>query len=518
MKRTVLKIDAGVLARLRAFHLAPGKQRESLSYLWGTAIPTTTGLTVLVPHNAPVFLMNDDCYEQQSGGNVRLAPAVLNGMLVQFAATEWNCLLNCHDHWFDEYTEFSPVDDRDDLTFDRYVRERFEPMLVCNPHIGKARSIHNVALVLARSGLDARLVDVRRRKPFRRFDHVHELGTDWRCSAIGREWAPALQDPRLARQTDFIPPRAQTALAGMRVLLAGCGGLGSILAEALARVGVGAIDLIDDDKLSLSNLNRWQGGRPSDVGAPKARRLAARLHRMFPEVLVRSFDQSLYAPETESLFAQASVLVAGLDNDEARYFLNRAASQYLLPYFDAGVAVDTSDLSCDFRARFFAVLPGQTPCLECTQLVLFDRGRTLEAFLDEATAQARRNAGYVKDLADIDAPSVYALNLRASGLLITELLNYVCHWRPTAIAVSESWQLGKFMRYDRDNFPEVIDPDCTVCHHYAGVGTAERLPRPRWFAPRRVDLNVSGLSASQPEADCSPSQRRPDPSAELSQP
>lgn len=101
--------------------------------------------------------------------------------------------------------------------------------------------------------------------------------------------------------------------------------------------------------------------------------------------------------------------------------------------------------------------------------------------------------GYVKGLADIDAPSEYALNLRASGLLITELLNYVCNWRPTAIAVSESWHSGKFMRYDRDNFPEASDPECTVCHHYAGVGTAERLPRPRWFAARRVDRSVPEL-------------------------
>ncbi|MBL8528387.1 MAG: ThiF family adenylyltransferase [Burkholderiales bacterium] len=484
----MLKIDAGVLARLRAFHLAPGKQREALSYLWATAVPTAAGLTVLVPHNAPVFLMGDDCYERQSGGNVRLAPEVLNGLLVQFAATDWNCLVNCHDHWFDERTEFSSIDDRDDLNFDRYLRQRFEPMLASNPHIGPNRRIHNASLVLARDGLDARVVDGGRRNPFRRFDHVHELGTEWRCVAIGRESPTISRDPRFARHTDFVPLPAQAALASMRVLLAGCGGLGSILAEALARVGVGAIDLVDDDRVSLSNLNRWQGGRPVDVGASKSRRLAARLRRMFPELRVRSFDQSLFARETEPLFGQASVLVAGLDNDEARYFLNRTAAQYMLPYFDAGVAVDTSDSGCDFCTRFFAVLPGQTPCLECTQLALFDRGRTLEAFLDEATAQARRNAGYVTDHAEIDAPSVYPLNLRASGLLITEMLNYMCHWRATAVAITESWRSGKFMRYDRDNFPEMIHPDCAVCHHYAGVGPNEPLPRPRWFAPRRLAI------------------------------
>ncbi len=476
----ILKIDAGVVDRLRAFHLAPGKTDEALSYIWANVVPTANGVTVLVPHNAPVFLLDRDCYEAQSGGNVRLRPDVHNGMLAQFAASGMNCIVNVHDHWFDQRTAFSSIDDRDDLAFDRYLRERFEPMLERHPHIGPARPIYNLALVLAREGLDARLVDIRREPPFRRFDQVVALGAHWHRPSYGRGTPAYVADPRLVRQSDFIPGPAQAALADMRVLLVGCGGLGGILGEALARVGVGAIDLVDDDRVSLSNLNRWQGGVPGDIGQPKATRLAARLRRMFPRLRVRSFDRSLYHPAIEPLLAQASVIVAGLDNDEARYFLNRAAAQYMLPYFDAGVAVAT-DAGCDFQTRYFAILPGQTACLECTQLVLFDRARTLDAFLDQATAAARRAAGYVTDHPELAAPSVYPLNLRASALLVTEFLNYVCQWRPMAVAISESWRNGKFSRCDRENFPELIHPECPVCHHYAGVGPTERLPRPHWF-------------------------------------
>ena len=87
-----MKIAARVLERLRTYHLAPAKRTESLSYIWAQATASDGVLTVYVPHNAPVKLFAPDCFERQTAGNVRLAPEVLNGMLVQFAASAFNCL------------------------------------------------------------------------------------------------------------------------------------------------------------------------------------------------------------------------------------------------------------------------------------------------------------------------------------------------------------------------------------------------------------------------------------------
>ena len=128
----------------------------------------------------------------------------------------------------------------------------------------------------------------------------------------------------------------------MTVVLAGCGGLGSILAESLARVGFGGLVLIDDDVLDTSNLNRWQGGRADQVGKSKAKLLAMNLRLMFPLLRIKVLAKSLYDPLAETLIAGSSILVAGLDNDEARYFLNRISLQYGIPYFDAGVAITGS--------------------------------------------------------------------------------------------------------------------------------------------------------------------------------
>lgn len=480
-----IKMSEQIWERLCRYHLAPGKRSESLSYIWAQAISTRRGVTVLIPHTAPVLLFDSDCFVRQSAGNVQLEPPVLNGMLIKFADTSYNCLINVHDHWFADFTHFSGVDDHDDVTFDTYLRQSFEPMLLKHPHIGPARPILNLSMVLAQQGLDARMVDTRRRSPFPPVDAVTVIGTRLKRLTIGSPTVqPALTaDEMFHRHRDFIPSAAQDILRNLHVTLAGCGGLGSILAEGLGRIGVGALTVIDDDRLDVTNLNRWQGATTCDIGKRKATLLASRLRRMFPHMCIRAIARSVFDPESERAMASSDVIVAGLDNDEARYYLNRVSLQYTIPYFDAGVAVtggrDTD--TTDFRVRYFAVLPGETACAECTQFTLFDRDQTLAAFMDKATAVSRRAAGYVVDEPHAVTPSVYALNQRAASLLIMEMLNYICGWRATATMISESWREGSFQRADRNNFPEGPDPECPVCGFYAGSGDTEPLPKPRAF-------------------------------------
>lgn len=489
----VIRIAAPVMDKLRAYHLGSEKRAEALSYIWARAVATRKGVVVLVPHNAPLLLFAPDCFIRQSAGNVQLAPDVLNGMLVEFARSTFNCLVNVHDHWFDERTRFSGIDDADDAAFDSYLRKAFEPMLVQRPEIGMARPIFNLAVVLARAGIDARLVDVRRKPRFFPATRVSVVGDRFERLAVGMGATTSTRDEIFSRQKDFILPEQQDALAGMSLALVGCGGLGCILAESLARVGVGGLTLIDDDMVDTSNLNRWQGGIPEEVGQLKAEALGRRLHRMFPKLRLHVLAKSLFDPAVETAVATSDAIVAGLDNDEARYFLNRAAVQYSLPYFDAGVAVAGGEADLDFRIRYFAVLPGTTACAECTQFTLIDRESAIEAFLDKATAKSRRAAGYVLDMPQAATPSVYALNQRAAALLTTEFLNWVCGWRPTATTISESWRDGTFQRADRANFPEGPDPECPVCSYYSGACGTEPLPRPLAHRAHVRELTLSPI-------------------------
>ncbi len=86
-----------------------------------------------------------------------------------------------------------------------------------------------------------------------------------------------------------------------RVAVFGIGGVGGYVAEALARSGVGALDLIDNDEVSLTNINRQIIALHSTVGRPKVDVMKERVLDINPECNVRIF-QCFYLPETKTLF------------------------------------------------------------------------------------------------------------------------------------------------------------------------------------------------------------------------
>lgn len=86
-----------------------------------------------------------------------------------------------------------------------------------------------------------------------------------------------------------------------RVAIFGIGGVGGYVAEALARSGVGALDLIDNDEVSLTNINRQIIALHSTVGRPKVDVMKERILDINPECNVRIF-QCFYLPETKNLF------------------------------------------------------------------------------------------------------------------------------------------------------------------------------------------------------------------------
>jgi molybdopterin/thiamine biosynthesis adenylyltransferase len=472
-----LRVDGKLWQRMHEFHLREGKREEALSYVWARCQRVSGGHVVLIPSDSPFFPLGADCYERSSGANVRLRPDVLNGMLVEFAQSDFNCLVNVHDHWFSERAEFSGVDDADDLLFDRYLRERFEPMMVRRPDLGRARAIFNLSIVLGTKACSARLTDVRAMLPFARATKVSLLGDHWsRAKLTGAMPSAGAGAEWLARHEAFLSAAAQSELQSLHVAIIGCGGLGSILAESLVRCGVGELTLIDGDRLEASNLNRWQGAGPGDVGRFKAALLAERLKVMVPSCSVRHVSRPLDDVRSTVAMSAADIVVGGLDNDEARYVLNHFAVQHMQPYFDLGVAITTTPAT-EFAGRYFAVVPGVTGCVECKSYKLLDRDTVVRGFSHPATTEARRAAGYVIDRPEMSAPSAYVLNQRTAALGLQELLNFVAGWRPTATVAREQWTAGTFQRADRSNYAEAADPECPVCSLRLGRGWSLPLPR-----------------------------------------
>ena len=108
-------------------------------------------------------------------------------------------------------------------------------------------------------------------------------------------------DKRFEREALILGEDALRILASARVALFGVGGVGSYAAEALARGGVGSIELIDNDCVSLSNINRQLCALQSTVGQPKVSVTAARLRDINPNIEVTERIE-FFLPESKDSF------------------------------------------------------------------------------------------------------------------------------------------------------------------------------------------------------------------------
>ena len=125
-------------------------------------------------------------------------------------------------------------------------------------------------------------------------------------------------------------------LGRARVAVFGVGGVGGFCVEALARAGVGALDLYDDDTVSESNLNRQLIALHSTVGQPKAEVAAARVRDIAPDCRVRAI-RMFYLPENADQvdFRQYDYVVDCIDTVAAKLDIVRRCTELGVPVISA---------------------------------------------------------------------------------------------------------------------------------------------------------------------------------------
>jgi molybdopterin-synthase adenylyltransferase len=111
----------------------------------------------------------------------------------------------------------------------------------------------------------------------------------------------------------------QNKLKAARVLAIGAGGLGAPLLQYLAAAGVGNIAIVDDDAVSLSNLQRQILYGVADIGRPKVDSAEEALTRLNPNVRIEKIAKRLDASNARELVAGSDVVVDGSDNFATRY-------------------------------------------------------------------------------------------------------------------------------------------------------------------------------------------------------
>ncbi len=149
----------------------------------------------------------------------------------------------------------------------------------------------------------------------------------------------------------------QEKLKRAKVLIAGCGGLGSPAAIYLVAVGVGTIRIADSDKVEMSNLNRQILHWDSDVNRSKVASAAEKLEKLNPDVNIEIVDERIDESSVSRLADGVDLIVDAMDNMPTRYLLNKAAIDKDIPLMHGAVH--------GFEGRAMTVIPGKSACLWC---------------------------------------------------------------------------------------------------------------------------------------------------------
>ena len=137
---------------------------------------------------------------------------------------------------------------------------------------------------------------------------------------------------RFERTRLVLGEEAMRILSRSHVAVFGLGGVGGYVVEALARCGVGALDLIDSDRISLSNLNRQLLATADTIGAWKTDAAAARVRSINPACRV-TLHRCFYLPETAPLFdfTQYDYIVDAIDTVTGKLMLAEEAQRCATP-------------------------------------------------------------------------------------------------------------------------------------------------------------------------------------------
>jgi molybdopterin-synthase adenylyltransferase len=151
----------------------------------------------------------------------------------------------------------------------------------------------------------------------------------------------------------------QIKLLGSHIFLIGAGGIGCPAIQYLAAAGVGRITIIDDDEVSLSNLQRQVLYTTSDIGRPKVTVAAEIVARINPDVTVTTLQRRLTADDVAALFDGVDAILDGSDNFMTRLIVNDLAVAAQIPLVSAAIGQFHGQIGT------FSGWQADKPCYRC---------------------------------------------------------------------------------------------------------------------------------------------------------
>jgi len=151
----------------------------------------------------------------------------------------------------------------------------------------------------------------------------------------------------------------QKKILSSKVLIVGAGGLGSPVAEFLSRAGVGSIGVVDDDKVSLSNLHRQSLYNTSDIGKFKVKVAKNKIKKINPDTKVTIYKIRLNNNNFKKIINDYDYIVDGSDNFTTKFLLNDYCLKFKKILVTGAISkFDGHIFTFDFKNK-------KVPCLRC---------------------------------------------------------------------------------------------------------------------------------------------------------
>lgn len=388
-----LKLPAALVERLRETLLREdGDERFAFLYAGGTEEGLLGSRVVPVP---------DDRMAEQARTACRPDPAVERERVAECVAEQLAPVF-VHSHPFSAEPAFSGLDVEAMGKFRKWLDGLFDDQAY-----GFA--------VLGTDGLAA-LADAGGRYESLDVEVVGGWTLDAPLTGATSRFAPdagetddgaAIDAARYDRNVRALSVDGQRCLADTVVGIVGVGGLGSLVAEQLVRLGVGDLVLVDPDEVEAHNLPRTFGAFDHHVGASKVDAVREHCWKAGDDVDIGAHQERI--EDCPAVLDRCDVVVGCVDRVATRSFLNEYAVRQLAYYVDAGVRieVDGGDLAA-MRGYVQLVAPGANGCFDC--LGRHDPAAARLERMDDDERDTAVGRGYVEEDELAPEPAVVHLN------------------------------------------------------------------------------------------------------------
>ena len=431
-------------------HLFPGDDDEHGAILRAGVVRTESGLRLLVQDVQPAEVGTD--YVAGEYGYRALAPTFIHREILRCRDSHL-AYLAIHNHKTDQSVAFSKID--------LESHERGYPALL---DIG--RGIPVGALVYGRRSVAADVwLPGGVRLPLGAYRVIGHHIT--RFSSEPQEESES--DTEHDRQVRMFGTAGQRILRASKVAVVGLGGVGSLVAEYLARLGVGSLVLIDPDKIEATNLSRVVGATPIDVetGQLKTQIAVRHAREMATCATLYPVADDVARGSVARVLRDCDYIFLAADSMRARLVVNALVHQYLIPAIQMGAKVrrgptgSLDDAMCAVRH----IRPG-TGCLWCNGFI-----DAAQLAMESKTDAERKEQAYgVRE----PNPSVITLNAVAAAHAVNDFLFHFL-----ALRTDDAEDIYRHFHFHTGKMQRVVprrDLHCTECVQRLAMGDSAELP------------------------------------------